>query len=98
MISSISIQLEDMKFTTTVVDFSPYIIVRSSQLGGNHPEAELNALLAYASDNFIVPELNEIGLEGFRLPNMDGVSFVNAELITIDKAVVLTTDVQYTAP
>jgi lipopolysaccharide-binding protein len=93
----VSTTVDANKVKATVTELTPSIEVKGSLLG-SLPSAKLSFLLQYAADNFVVPQLNEIGDEGFEIPNMDGVEFVRPLLTLVDGALVLSTDVRYTQP
>jgi lipopolysaccharide-binding protein len=80
--------------TSAVTKFSPSVTVISS-IFPDIPEEIFNGILEYASNAFIVPKLNEVGLEGFAIPTIDHIDFVGPSLLFINGAVVISTDVSY---
>jgi len=92
---AVSAEIQGDTIVARVLNFAPSVVVKSSSLGGEHTGAELNSFLHFAANYYIIPQLNEIGLEGFRVPNMEGVQLVAPTLNMVQGALVLSTDVQY---
>jgi len=88
--------IQGNKITASFRNFSPTIEVLSSTIG-TVDDGSLTEFVEFAVNHFIIPPLNTIGQEGFPVPTLDGVVFVEPTITTINGAIVLSTDVRYNA-
>jgi lipopolysaccharide-binding protein len=80
--------------TAAVTNFSPSVSVISS-IFSDIPQEIINEILQTASNAFIVPKLNEVGLKGFAIPTIENIDLLWPSLTLIDGAIVVSTDISY---
>ncbi|KAK2155658.1 hypothetical protein LSH36_234g00051 [Paralvinella palmiformis] len=70
------------------------IKIRSPQID-SETNSRMNSLMNVASEYFIVPKLNEVGRNGYPLPVLDDVKYINPAIHLLENTVCISTDLKY---